>query len=533
MTSKKPSYLNIIAKNYLLILAFALLAVSHLRSFDFLWTRWNLTDSYYSHGPIVPVLACIMIWLRRDKLSGIKPYGSWLGLSLVIAGSVLYLSTAMFAWKPLYGPAVFMSFAGLVWTILGFRAALALSVPILFLITMIPMPDYVLDVLTGKFTLVASAISTRVFESVGYSVMRSGNILTSDSFPEPLVVGGACSGLKLLIANVMCTAFLAGSLEGSRGKKLILLAAAFPFSIALNALRIIIIGSIGIATYSADAVSKFHDASGYLTLIIGAFIMLGFARLTGLKTFRDPESCGQLHPWIAPRISVPAVCALAVLVVLAPLGFAIGGAYDSIPKGTLLRSAIPVSFDGWHGTDQEIEEDIKERLAKGDLLSRVFENDSAEYPPVHVLVNVSPDIASFHNPYDCLPGSGVRIAKGIKTVLNIEKPNRVAINATVLRLEQDSDKAVMIYWYNYGNSTFPNAESLRWQDYSTRVGDVGSLLASPGSLKQIQHRIQTREVTWYRFYVPVSDHSSGERFLRDFIQKFLANVDEFGEHLKR
>ncbi|MEN6371940.1 MAG: exosortase/archaeosortase family protein [Armatimonadota bacterium] len=518
--------LSILSKNYVLLIALVLLIAGQYRSVGHFWHIWDLKDSYYSHGPIVPVLAGVMVWLRRDKLSGIKASGSWLGLPILLLGCVMYLTTVMFAWKPLYGVAFFLAVIGVVWSTVGYRALKGLLAPIVFLITMIPLPSYFLDKITGKFTLIASALAAGVFQIAGHSITREGNVLLSPDFPAPLVVGGACSGLKLFIALVMSSIFLMFVLEGARVRKLLLLAMSLPFAIILNGLRIILIGTIGICTFSSSAVHKFHDTSGYIVLVIGAFAVLGFARLIGLKHLRDPESHKELMPWKPVRVTLPFVCAMLMLAVLAPLGFAIGRAYDNIPKGTLLKKSIPLSFDGWHGSDLEIDESTKERLAKGDLMSRAYVSDDPAAPSVQVLVNVSADLAAFHNPYDCLPRSGVKILQNNKEVLHINKPYAADFNVTVLHIESDSGPGIMLYWYKYGDTTIRSGEELRMFDYRNRLGDVVDLLASPGSLSKVQHRIQTREITWFRFFANVSDYESGEKSVKEFVLKFLSNMKD-------
>lgn len=169
---------------------------------------------------------------------------------------------------------------------LGYSNTKKLIFPLLFVITIIPLPDNVLDFVTGKYQLISSTVAGKMLALLGYTIIQEGNTLNSPDLPTPLLIGGVCSGLKLLIVLITASLFFAYTTFGAKWKKVILVALSLPFSIFVNSLRVAMIGLVGIWTGSADAIVSFHDYSGYIGLILSVFILMFTCKL--LKLDNNP-----------------------------------------------------------------------------------------------------------------------------------------------------------------------------------------------------------------------------------------------------
>src|SRR6266498_4006483 len=51
---------------------------------DLAWQWWD--DPNYTHGFLVPLFSGLLVWQRRQQLAALPPRGSWIGLSVLLAG---------------------------------------------------------------------------------------------------------------------------------------------------------------------------------------------------------------------------------------------------------------------------------------------------------------------------------------------------------------------------------------------------------------------------------------------------------------
>jgi exosortase/archaeosortase family protein len=92
----------------------------------------------------------------------------------------------------------------------------------------------------------------------------------------------ACSGLKLLLALTAFTVFFVLIARLKMWANVIAIALIPVFALLVNGLRIALIGVVG-ETWGSDAGMKFHDYSGYITLIVCFVVLFKIFRLMGWK----------------------------------------------------------------------------------------------------------------------------------------------------------------------------------------------------------------------------------------------------------
>ena len=260
-----------------LILAGALLVAVHWFLLDDWWRSWNKPYSYYSHGPLVPLIAIFMVWANRKRIARIKIRPSWWGLILIVPLIPVFVFGRWTGSGVVCG-FTFLSFlVGLALAFTGTRMTRLLLFPILYLAFMIPAPSTILDNATIRVQMKSTTMATHMLNLTGYSATQNGSTIEGYDLPEPLVVGTPCSGFRLLISLLTFTAFFVYMVQANAWKKTVLVILAFPLSLFINALRITMIGYAGIWTGSADAMHKFHDWSGYIGLVICFVILFGIA----------------------------------------------------------------------------------------------------------------------------------------------------------------------------------------------------------------------------------------------------------------
>ena len=121
--------------------------------------------------------------------------------------------------------------------------------------------------------------------ALGLHPTRTGTIIQLDRYA--LDVEAPCSGFKLLLTLLVLGAALAALTDLPRTKKLTLAALALPLSLLANGLRIALVGLVGEAG-GFSAAARFHDASGYLSLVLCLVALAAIGKGMGCRTL-----CGQ------------------------------------------------------------------------------------------------------------------------------------------------------------------------------------------------------------------------------------------------
>ncbi|OFX13143.1 MAG: hypothetical protein A2Z18_02090, partial [Armatimonadetes bacterium RBG_16_58_9] len=510
---------------------------------NFWKTEWFVTQSYYSHGPLVPIIAAFLIWANRERIAATKVNPTWLGVILIVPGVPMLLFGNWSHSGALCSLSFFFILFGTLLLFVGTRMTRVLLLPVLYLLFMVPLPSTILDESTQKIQLTSTAVAAVMLEASGLSVTREGarilNGPDSDALPEPLIVGAPCSGFKMFIALATFTVLFVFLLRAAPWKKAVIVGLALPLSIFVNALRISSIGWIGVWTQSADAMHKFHDTGAMIfELVISFAILFGVAKLIKADDFRLP-SC-QTDPSTPDAASVSPVYknvgrggrGIAATVILALLLTAtiVVRPLDSTAKGRLDRSDIPSAFGSWTSGDIEPDKVTKELLYTADLLQREFVNLDTQRQ-VMVFVEAAKDTTSFHNPHSCLPGGGSPVTQDETVTLKLDKPKPMTIKATMLTASSAYGSHLVIHWYMCGPNVYSDTPAIRRAVRAMQVKDLVNIVVHPGDRKETRREIGNRQYYWYRFSTDVWDEDSVSDVeeLKQFIRDFVANGKNFGE----
>jgi len=143
-----------------LIVISSLVAIAYIPTFTWMYERWVSAESYYSHGPLIPIIAIALVWLKRRELIAIPPAPSYkLGWSIFIAGILIHIISAL--WQVYFssGFALILIITGLILLSLGPVHLKKLLFPLFFLVFMIPLPMVAIANLSFRLKLLASRIS--------------------------------------------------------------------------------------------------------------------------------------------------------------------------------------------------------------------------------------------------------------------------------------------------------------------------------------------------------------------------------------
>lgn len=253
----------------------ALLGWVYAGAFWWMADRWWEADSYYTHGPLIPLVSGFFLWSRRKALADLPPAASGWGFVLIIVGLILQVFSAL--WRIYFSSALslLLVLVGLALAFGGFPLWRRVWFPILFLLFMIPMPLAFIAQTSLQLKLWAASVSSRVIWWFGIPVMQDGSTLYMPH--GAVMVEDVCSGLRSLIAllalGVLCSYLTNGRLR----KRILMLAASVPIALGANIFRISVISLVSEVYGYHLATGAFHDTMGFLAfgLAYGLFTILG------------------------------------------------------------------------------------------------------------------------------------------------------------------------------------------------------------------------------------------------------------------
>jgi len=229
-------------------------------------------DPNYSHGFLVPVISAYFLsqnWSEL-KLTPLRP--SNIGLLVITGGLLLlvlgHIGTEYFTMRA----SLVVLLAGIVLYWFGWGILRLASLPIAFLIFMVPLPYIVYDSLAFPLKLLVTNASVSVLKILSLPVVSEGNRIM---FPQVVLqVVDACSGLRSLMSLVTLAVAMAFITQKTTIKRIILIISAVPVAIVTNMIRVIITGILASRYGSAAAEGFFHDFAGMAIFIIAMVILI-------------------------------------------------------------------------------------------------------------------------------------------------------------------------------------------------------------------------------------------------------------------
>jgi exosortase B len=238
-------------------------------------------EDAYSHGPIV---VAILLWLlyRYGTPALAQPAAvdvviGWLlllpGLGGYVAGHVVSI--------PFVHVAMLLPIAmGLLLIVNGRHALRAYAFPLVFLAFLVPLPDFMLEAMTGPLKNRVSFATEYILHGFGYPIARNGVMLSIGQYQ--LLVADACSGLNSIFSlSAMGLLYLYLMQYRSRVRNVLLVLSLVPIAVLSNLVRVIF---LVLLTYHAgdEAGQGFlHGFAGMFLFIVALGMLFAFDRVLG------------------------------------------------------------------------------------------------------------------------------------------------------------------------------------------------------------------------------------------------------------
>lgn len=231
---------------------------------------WLSRDDY-SHGFLVPIISLYFVWTERQELKYLPIQPNILsGLILTLVGSLMLLMGDIGGVLIVQQISIIVIIPGLVLLLLGSRFLKALSLPLSYLIFMVPVFGFFIERIHWPFQLITAAMSTEALKLLNIPVFRHAQYLELSNIS--IEVAKACSGVNYLVSIIAIGIPLAYFSQKTLFRRGILVGTAIVIGIVTNWIRVAL---IGIWAYNGGKI-----VHGPLHIFQGLFVsVVGFAFL--------------------------------------------------------------------------------------------------------------------------------------------------------------------------------------------------------------------------------------------------------------
>jgi len=233
----------------------------------------------YSHILLVWPISLILIYLTRRRVFAQPAYSAW--------GAGLYVLTlaafGLASWKKAaLDPSSYISLAILLFAVSwvaafllcygshSFRAALF---PLLFLLLMTPMPDWMLERSIAFLQYGSAYLTGRFFAAAGMPFIREGVVISLPSVT--IEIAQECSGIRSSVILVIAGMVLGHLFLTRAWAKVVLIVLLVPLAIAKNAVRIFTLTTLGVYVNPSFLSGRLHHQGGIVFFAV-AFAFLWF-----------------------------------------------------------------------------------------------------------------------------------------------------------------------------------------------------------------------------------------------------------------
>jgi exosortase len=252
---------------------------------DALFAQW-IHDPNYTHGLFVIPLSLVLAWRRRKRLVGLQASPTYVGLVLLVAGGLLYLTGILAAELFTMRLSFVVTLFALALTTQGHRRTRVLLFPLAFLLLMLPIPYVFYYKLTFPLQIKSSQLTAGLLSGLGMPVLRTGNVIKLEDYTLEVVT--ACSGLRSMMTLGTLAVFMTDFFKFGGLGNVVFVAVSVPVAVIANTTRLTLTAIVSAIAGADAAESFFHGFSAVVVFMSGLALLV----ITGV-----------LLEWIAKRRS--------------------------------------------------------------------------------------------------------------------------------------------------------------------------------------------------------------------------------------
>ena len=226
----------------------------------------------FSHAPLIPLISAFLVWQQKDGLEQVEFKASWAGVLLALIGALVAIAGVLASLFPVSQYGAVIAVYGVVLAAVGPTVFRRLWAPLLILLLMVPLPDFLLRNVSAQMQLISSSIGVGFMRLFGVSVYLEGNVIDLGGYQ--LQVAEACDGLRYLFPLMTLGFIMAYFFKAALWKRVLLFLSSIPITILMNSLRV---GTIGIMVEHwgiGMAEGFLHEFQGWAVFMLSAGVML-------------------------------------------------------------------------------------------------------------------------------------------------------------------------------------------------------------------------------------------------------------------
>lgn len=425
-------------------------------AFEELASAWSRAE--YSHGPLIPLISLFLFLRELRQRPALAPSVTdrWPGVLVIGFALAVAVVGNMVRIPDIVAYALIIWMFGVVLVTFGLERGKTHWAPVLHLIFMLPLPQFIYWQLSIFLQGVSSELGVWFVSMAGIPVFLEGNII--DLGVYKLQVAEACSGLRYLFPILSFSYLFAILYRGPMWHKAVMLLSAAPITVFMNSFRIGVIGIL-VNYYGIEQAEGFlHMFEGWVIFLACVGILFAMAvalqRLTpnpkplsqaiDLDTDGLARQAGRvltMQPSVALSASILLTAALSVFAIAMPTP-------QHVVPDRAPFMLFPREMDGLSGTFSGLEPSVERTLAADDYVNVSYGGLSV--PPVNIFVAYyenQTDGAGIHSPEVCLPVGGWEVFSLDQHQVDMTGTGYGVFDVNRAVIQKGTSKQLVYYWF--------------------------------------------------------------------------------------
>lgn len=458
--------INIAGPKFAGFLAFALLLAGSVPIFWIgivsLGRAWATPE--YSHGPLIPLISLYLFLreMRRDPLPGAETPQRWPGLVVIALALMLAIlgNLARIADIVTYGMILWA--CGVVLVVFGWQRGIRHQLPVLHLVFMLPLPQFLYWKLTILLQSYSSQLGTWFIRLADIPVFLEGNVI--DLGVYKLQVAEACSGLRYLFPILSFSYLFSILYRGPLWHKAVLLLSAAPLTVLMNSVRIGIIGMLVDRYGIAQAEGFLHFFEGWVIFLACIAILFAMAvvlqRLTPnplpLAEAIDLDTAG-FGPILARIFSLRGSWGLVLataLTLAVSVAWITARSAENVAIDRAPFALFPRQIGQWSGSTALLDADIERVLGASDYLNASYATTGGATPDGAGVVSMfvayydkQTEGSGIHSPEVCLPVGGWEVFSLAPYPVDFTAAGYGTFMVNRAVIQKGFSKQLVYYWF--------------------------------------------------------------------------------------
>lgn len=253
-------------------------AVDGQSALTWIYSQWVNGDGDFSHGWMMPLIACYGIWIKRTDIASAPKRTNGYGALIVIGALLMHIAAYRIQQPRISLVAMVLLLWGSVLFAYGWQVARHLLFPAGYML--LAFASFWLIAITFKLRLMSCVVAEWVLNGIGIETVRQGTILQSSAGGGFIFnVADPCSGLRsLVVMTALAAPYAAYLSQLSLPRKWVLFLSAVPLAAMANIMRIVSIALLAEVAGQELAMRVFHDFSGFLVFFIAILLLVTTAQ---------------------------------------------------------------------------------------------------------------------------------------------------------------------------------------------------------------------------------------------------------------